>query len=130
MKNSKWLIIILLCMISKVNAQTVGDHLNNVKKGSPGGNFEYNSNGGSTYKYVDPKTKTFWVYFFNVDLICIAIAACPEKPIMLQGMIEQLNHDWVIIDDKHWKFYRSDGSILKASLDKVPDVGLVIYLSE
>ena len=130
MKNSKLLIILLICIISKVTAQTIGDHLNFIRQEEPGGKFDYKAEGGSTYKYMDAKTETMWLYFLNVDLECIAIAAHPSKPIVLQAMIEQLNHEWVIVDVKHWLFYKNDGSIIAAELDNIDNVGSVIYISE
>ena len=119
----------LLCMTSQLHAQTIGDHLNYIKEKEPNGQFSYNPEGGSTYTVSD-KQHTLWIYFLNVDLECIALAMHPSTSGTFQAYVELFNQEWVIMDDTHWKFYRNNGTILKAYIDVVNNVGSVFYVSE
>lgn len=65
------------------------------------------------------------IYYFNEDFKSIITAIVPKSQGTLQGIIENYNKRYVIIDETHWKFY-TNGSVLRCSLETT-DSGLYFF---
>lgn len=62
--------------------------------------------------------KTFVVaYLFADNNLSVYTSIIPLTQGMLQGMIEIYNKRYVIVDERHWKFYSPDG-IMNCSLEQ------------
>lgn len=129
MKNFNVLVLFLL-LIGSANAQTIGDHLNDVRANKPGGEFEDQDEGLYTYSISSQDVPNDMVYLFDEDLICIGISIFPKTGGARQAFIEVLNENWVRIDDIHWNYYRTDGLILECKASKVESLGIVFYVTE
>lgn len=123
--HMKKLFVILAVLVSSfVNAQTIGDHLNDIMEMKPGGKFD--TENVPTYSILG--TNSLTIYFLNSDLRCDRIAISPKTALDFQGYVESFNKGWVIVDDKHWKYYRDDGSILGVEARSVEGVGMVFFI--
>lgn len=121
----KKLFVILAVLVSSfVNAQTIGDHLNDVMKLKPNGKLD--TEGPTTY--ADNGSTGLFIYFFNTDLRCNQIAISPRTGTDVQAYVELFNKGWVIIDNNHWKYYREDGMVLGLELRSVEGVGMVFFI--
>jgi hypothetical protein len=54
-------------------------------------------------------------YYFNDKGVCNLFILTPKYQIVLNGLVEKYNKEYVIVDDTHWKMYSSNG-IIKISL--------------
>jgi hypothetical protein len=90
----------------------------------PGGKFDTEK--VPTYSILGDNSMT--IYFLNSDLRCIQIAISPRTTSDFQGYVESFNRGWVVVDNKHWKYYRDDGSILGVEARSVEDVGMVFFI--
>lgn len=129
MKSFNVLVLFLL-LIRTANAQTIGDHLNDIRAEKPGGEFQAHENNVYTYSVINKEVPNDMIYLLDEDLICITISIFPKSGAARQAFIEVLNENWVRIDDTTWNYYRDDGMILNCRISKVKDVGMVFYVSE
>ena len=115
MKNSKLLIIMLLCMTSKMNAQTIGDDFYNVKKMIPNGYIR-----GEDKKYgfcyqVDDSASS-WAYIFNNQKECVMIGIYPHNRASLDDLCKSFDRDWEYFQERTWRATREDGVVIYVDL--------------
>jgi hypothetical protein len=129
MKSFNVLVLFLL-LVGTANAQTIGDHLNDIRAEKPGGKFEAHENNLYTYSLINEEVPNDMIYLLDEDLICVSISIFPKSGAARQAFIEVLNENWVRIDDTTWNYYRNDGMILNCRISKVESLGMVFYVSE
>ena len=124
------LTLLFICSLSV--AQTVGDNFDYIKQNKPGGEFNSHTSEISPYSYtVFPDDADARItYMLDSKLICIQIVIAPLSNESRNTWISTFDSKWVRIDSRHWKYYIGDGTILRASLVYLEDIGELIFIGE
>lgn len=67
------------------------------------------------------------MYFFDKDGVCAVCSASPINSGTLNYMVELYNKQYVIIDDKNWKYYTKNGGIIYISLVEINGILTFMY---
>lgn len=127
----KKLVIALVMLVAAMNsqAQTIGDHFNTVEAAKPAGNLDATK--PYTYTVEEKSVSSIMMYFFDDNLICDKMVIAPQTGTARQRWIASFNDSWITINSTQWKFYKSDGMILKTTLEYVSEnVGTVFFIVE
>lgn len=126
----KKLFVILGVLVSSfVNAQTIGDHLNDIKKLKPMGTFD-SATKPYTYTVDEKEVSSLMMYFVNDNLICDKLVIAPYNSSSRQRWIASFNDNWVSINNTTWRFYKDDGMILIVTMEYVNSVGTIFLIKE
>lgn len=110
------------------NAQTVGDHINDIKAAKAG---VFGTTGlretPYTYTVENFDAQAQIVYIFNTDLVCTQVAIY-SNPNYLHIWIKSFNNKWANVGQNYWQQYLDDGNVLYCKLQLVEDVGLVFFI--
>lgn len=120
---------IVLLISTITNAQTIGDHLNDVKTLKPVGTFDSASK-PYTYSVTEESVSSLMMYFFNDDLICDKLVIAPLNSSSRQRWIASFNDNWVSINNTTWRFYKDDGMILIVTMEYVNSAGMIFLIKE
>lgn len=121
------LLILLIFICSSLKGQIIGDHLNTIKTKEPGGEVKKTETG---YTYSVQKRGSIDMYFFDINLICVANMFTASSSQQLQGYVEMFNKNWVIINSHKWMFYGSNDYTISCVLTHVDDVGEVFFIKK
>jgi len=117
---------ILACFSAGAQA-LLGYSMGDVRKEFPNEDWEYGKWGErKEYSTMSFKAdKLVVIYYFNENMMSVGTSIVPLTQGMLQGMIEIYNERYVVVDDKHWKFYNK-GNVMRCSLSST-DEGLFYF---
>lgn len=127
MKKIKALVVLLMLALS-ANAQTIGDHLNDVMAELPGGEFETGANGNKTYTYQDDNFLK--IYFLTDELYVRVIAIRPLNHDVRQSLYDAIVSKWTDVGDNSYRFLKDDGIYLQCNIRHVDNVGVVFWIKE
>lgn len=120
---------IVLLISTITNAQTIGDHLNDVKTLKPTGTFDSASK-PYTYSVTEESVSSLMMYFFTDDLICDKLVIAPLNSSSRQRWIASFNNSWVTVNNTTWRFYKDDGMILIVTMEYVNSAGMIFLIKE
>ena len=66
-------------------------------------------------------------YYFSTELICNSCILIPKTSGDLNYWVELYNTNYVIVSDKEWKAYLTNGSIVHIKLEHSADSGSYFY---
>jgi hypothetical protein len=123
------LALVMMASVSYSQAQTIGDHLNYIRKEKPSGTLDAGTK-PYTYSYYDEEVSSVMMYFLDENLICDRIVISPKTDSSRQKWVISFNDGWIVSNSTMWRFYKSDGMILLCTIHHINDVGMVFFIKE
>lgn len=127
MTVKKYIVFVFLFFISFKSYSQMGifQHINEIKEDDGIEGTLQKVDGKDSYIYYvnDSSTASIFFYALTIDLYCYMSIVKPLTSLSLQTWIQNLNKQWVIVDDDNWKYYRTDGIVITGVLtfdDEIP----------
>lgn len=98
----------------------------------PNGNFDTNRK-PYTYTVSDSLTESLFIYFFDIDLICVRVMIMPDNFESYKRWICFFEDKWKQVNPPnaiYWKFYKPKDESLLMKIDYIEGVGTVFLIKK